>query len=163
MRRVIGKPEQAHGVRSEAAYVDHARRFLLRHGIPPSRMREASERPPAYVSGGWWVCKCPCGNAPQAHPGGEPGWPEPVAVCLECGLIFRPVFPKDWKQAEAALLERPDPGTRHYFPHKDAAAWVGEDKAQTVAYLRRENKDQAAAIAHDRRRLGHPDDGGDPA
>lgn len=158
VRHCIGKPQQAHGVDSEAAYLLHAKRFLLRHGIPPSVMTEATERPPAYVSGGWWVVKCPCGNAPAAHPGGEPGWPRPIAVCLECGAIYRPTFPKDHAEAEAALLERPDPATRHYFPHEDCAAWVGEGKGQTVAYLRKENRDRAADLQRDRARF-RPHDG----
>lgn len=163
LRHVVAKPPHQHGVDSEAAYLDHARRFLLRHGLRPALVREVSERPPAYVSGGAWVVKCGCGNAPSAHPGGEPGWPKPVAVCLECGAVYRPVFPKDWAVAEEILLERPDPATRHFFPHEDCAAWVGEDRAQTCAYLRAENKREAATIARDRARFGHLDRDGESA
>jgi hypothetical protein len=160
LRDVIAKPEHQHGVGSEEAYLDHARRFLLRHGLRPALVREVAERPHAYVSGGAWVVKCGCGNAPSAHPGGEPGWPRPIAVCLECGAVTRPIFPKDWAAAEEALLERPDPSTRHFFPHKDHAAWVGETKAQTVAYLRKENADQGETIERDRRRFPrHREDG----
>lgn len=136
----IGGPEVAHGVKSEADYLAFARGFLLRHGLRPGSMYESDTQPPAYVSGGWWVCKCPCGNAPSAHPGdGSEAWPRPVAVCFECGIVYRPVFPDDRAEAEAELLKRPV-SNRHYFPHKETAAWVGESRAQTVAYLRRENK-----------------------
>jgi hypothetical protein len=160
VRHVIGTPVQAHGVANEAAYLEHARRFLLRHGMPAALVKEVGLGLAAYVSGGWWVVKCPCGNAPAAHPGdGTDAWPRPIAICLECGSVYRPAFPRDWKAAEATLLERPDPATRHYFPGKDEAAWVGEDRGQTVAYLRRENEKNAAAIAQDRARL-LPRDGG---
>lgn len=155
LRHAIAKPPEQHGVGSEAAYLAHARAFLLRLGIPPGRMRAVPGPSRAYVSGGAWVVKCGCGNAPSAHPGGAPGWPRPIAVCLECGAVHEAVvFPADWAAAEAVLLERPDPATRHYFPHRELAAWVGEDKAQTVAHLRRENAARADDIARDARRLG---------
>lgn len=162
LRHVIAKPIHQHGVDSEEAYLLYARRFLLRHGLRPSMVREVTERPPAYVSGGCWVVKCGCGNAPSAHPGGEPGWPRPIAVCLDCGAVYRPVFPKDGATAEELLLERPDPGSRHFFPHKDCAAWVGEGKAQTCAYLRAENAKEAATIARDRTRFPRHDEGEQP-
>ena len=141
LRGAIGGPELVHGVASAGEYRDHARRFLARVGVPPDRWLRPVLPRPAYVSGGCWLVKCDCGNAPSAHPGdGTDAWPEPIAVCLECGALHRPVFPADRALAEAALLERPDPASRNYFPHKDLAALVGEDRAQTVAYLRRENR-----------------------
>jgi hypothetical protein len=159
LRRVIGTPVQHHRVDSEAAYVSYAKKFLLRLGVPPQMVRESAERPHAYVSGGSWVVKCPCGNAPSAHPGdGTPAWPQPVAVCLECGAVYRPVFPADREEAEAALLARPDPATRHYFPHRSQAAWVGEAKGQTAAYLRSENTARSRDIKRDRSRFPHHTD-----
>lgn len=143
----IGNPETAHAVESEAEYLQFARGFLLRMGMLPKAMYESDVRPPAYVSGGWWVCKCPCGNAPSAHPpDGTDAWPEPVAVCLECGIVYRPLFPEDWREAEAVLLERPV-ANRHYFPHAETAAWVGSP-AQSVASLQAENR--ARGVGADR-------------
>jgi hypothetical protein len=142
-RAAIATPEHWYGVHSEAECVAHAKGFLVRLGVPPAAVRESGRMPHAYVSGGAWLVRCACqeGAVVSAHPGdGTAAWPRPVAVCLACGAILRPVFPADRAAAEAALLERPDPANRHFFPHEDQAAWVGERRGQTVADLKRENR-----------------------
>lgn len=81
-------------------------------------VHESGQRPTAYVSDGRWVCDCSCGNSPSV----DPEWR--LAVCFRCGAIIRPLVPPDVGAAEAALLARPHPSLRHYFPgHKEARKW----------------------------------------
>lgn len=138
IRAAIGTAAEAHNLASAADYRELARVFVVRSGL--GGLHERSERPPAYVSAGRWVVDCPCGNGPAAHPGGAEGWPDPVAVCLECGAVYRPVFPRDREAGEAALLAREHPHQRHWFPHASVAARRGLARAETVRGLLAENK-----------------------
>lgn len=115
LSKVVGGPEQAHGVRSEAEYRLRAKSFLLRHGLQPILV-ERTERPEAYVSDSRWVIDCDCGNGPSA----SPEWG--IAICLECGAVYRPTFPEDLGDVEAALLARPSPRNRHWHPERETAA-----------------------------------------
>jgi hypothetical protein len=137
IRNKIGGPAEAHNVNSPEEYRAHARIFLKGLGVPPAEwLRPGGERP-AYVSGGWWVVRCDCGNAPSA----SPEWG--LAICLECGYEFAPVFPKDRAEAEAALLARPI-DHRHFFP-ANAAKHLGlAHDGETARGLHRENKAHGA-------------------
>ena len=133
LRTAIGDPTIVHGVASADDYRAHARSFLKALGVPPGEwLRPGGERP-AYVSGGCWVVRCGCGNAPSAsHAWG-------LAICLECGAEYVPVFPKDRARAEAVLLRRPLEH-RHYFP-PGAARHLGlAHDGETAAGLHRENR-----------------------
>lgn len=133
LRDVIGTPKELHGVESADAYIAKAKAFLVRHGQKPS-IREVAERPDAYISDGRWVCRCACGNGCAAHPEWE------IAVCFECGTLYRPVFPDGRQLAEAVLLARPHSHNRHYFPTDETARIHGIPKRETVLGLARENR-----------------------
>jgi len=132
LRTAIGEPTIVHGVSSADEYRTYARAFLKAVGVPPNEwLRPMGERP-AYVSGGCWVVRCGCGNAPSA----SHAWS--LAVCLECGAEYTPLFPADRKRAEAVLLLRPVQH-RHYFP-KAAAHHLGlAHDGETARGLHREN------------------------
>lgn len=132
LRNVIGRPQQAHGVKSEQEYRQAARRFLLKHGLPPI-LTERDERPVAYVSDGRWVCDCDCGNGPSV----SPEWG--LAVCFECGSVWRPMLPEEWEEVERLLLARPHPRLRHFFPSVGVALGKGRMQTETVDDLAAEN------------------------
>ena len=134
----IGGPREAHGVSTEAEYraraLGHSAN-MRRAGYPvPERLTEREERPDAYISCGRWVVDCDCGNGPSTSP------ELPVAICFDCLSVWYPRFPSDWQAAETALLERPDPDSRHWFPTLSLAARNGLEKAETVALLKAENE-----------------------
>lgn len=131
--RVIGRPEQAHRVKTPEEYRQKAQAFLLRHGASPV-LRERTEQSPAYVSDGRWVCDCDCGNSPSV----SPEWG--MAVCFECGSVWQPTMPADYREAERILLARSSVFNRHYFPTDHLARRRGLVRAETVADLRRENR-----------------------
>lgn len=133
LRQRIGNPEIAHGVDSPEAYREHARVFLAKAGMVDV-LHEVAERPAAFVSDGRWVCGCACGNGPSAHP--EWG----LAICLECGAVLRPRFPRDWRVVETVLLERPEPHQRHHFPDDEVARAHGLERRERLANLRAENR-----------------------
>ena len=65
----------------------------------------------ARVSAGSWVVDCLCGAGNAV----DPAWP--VAYCFGCGAVHAAVrFPADIDAITAALLQRPDPRTRHWTP-----------------------------------------------
>jgi Zn ribbon nucleic-acid-binding protein len=75
----------------------------------------------AYVSDNRWVANCPECN------GGIAAWDEnPHGCCLDCGHVYVVKFPKDYKIAEALLLQRP-PEHRHWMAH------LGEPVANLAA------------------------------
>lgn len=100
----------------------------------------------AYVSGGWWVVRCAeqhggtwgegCRNCPHADPDAK------IAICLNCGRVYDVEFPPDRKEAEAALLARPEPRTRSYFWHKSHPLHLTGGKPEKAATLRAENADK---------------------
>ena len=113
----IGRPINAHGVRSPDEYRAYARRMLdelnARFGLNLAvAVREG--RPPALINAGRWLVVCPCGNAPSA----DPDWG--LAICLECGSEFRPVFPSDVAGIETALLDRTKSPQRNWNPGETA-------------------------------------------
>jgi hypothetical protein len=78
----------------------------------------------AEVNHGRWLVRCPfCSGAEEADPG------EPIFYCLSCGNnavgaetaplpghIMLVMFPDNRTEIEAALLARPDIGTRNWAP-----------------------------------------------
>lgn len=127
----IGNPETAHDVATPEEYRLKARRALGVHGLA-IHMRGGTQ-PDAFVSAGRWVCMCECGNAPSAHP----NWG--FAVCFECGLETRPIFPANWRTYESVLLAREHAGVRHWFSTEESER-RGMKKTQSVLDLARENR-----------------------
>lgn len=148
----IGNPETQHGV----ADVEEYKRFALGvlrqlHPRTAPKLIERTERPAAYVSDGRWVMDClACGNGPSAHP--EWG----IAVCCECGAVYKPTFPKDWSSAERVLLARDLPAQRHFFPDVTVATSKGLAKAETVGDLIRENAERGVPIGPAESKKGGP-------
>ena len=134
LMRVIGTPVQAHAVDSAEAYLDKARKYRAAHGLDPI-LTVRPEQPMAFVSDGRWVIDCDCGNGPSA----SHEWAG-LAVCFECGSVYQARFPGDRAQAEEALLARPSPLQRHYYPDDETAKRAGLPKAENAASLRAENR-----------------------
>ena len=136
----IGTPEIAHRVYSPEEYVAWVRvNHVQTYGGLPADVRESGLVLDAYVSDGRWVVQCPCGNGNSAHP----RWG--IAACVECGAIHGVRFPANWERAERILLEREHPHQRHWFPTDEIARRQGLPTAETVASLRRENRERAKA------------------
>jgi hypothetical protein len=87
----------------------------------------------AYVNHGRWVADCPrpyCGGAEQLHDTerreacwvelhdqDQPGHERSVYFhCRNCDLITSVDWPADAARIRAALMERPVPQTRNWFP-----------------------------------------------
>ena len=132
----IGRPDAIWYCRTPEEYVENVRRYRVESGRAAAsgvEVYESNLRPTAYVSDGRWVCDCSCGNSPSV----EPDWH--LAVCSTCGAILRPLVPPDVAAAEAALLARPHPNLRHYFPgSKEARKW-GLRVRERAPDLEREN------------------------
>ncbi len=127
----ITGPRQAHGARTPDEYLEIQRTFIARLAAsgraPVASTYAAPDGAAAYVSGGRWKVKCPCGNAPSA----SPEWD--LACCLECGAIFRRLaWPPERAQIEALLLARPA-HARHWRP------------GETVAFLEAENAEHGVS------------------
>ena len=123
---VIGTPVECLRVLSEAHYRLWAKEVLSGHGSSPI-LHDSSEQAAAVVNDGRWIVRCACTNAAIAHPGGAEGWPDPIAICAECGTVYRPTFPKNRASAEAALLARPEVRTRHWEAHERLADLINEN------------------------------------
>lgn len=143
LQNQLGTPETQHNVRSAQEYMEWALIASVNtYGVKP--VLDARSKPtlryggdlPAHVNTGRWIVTCPCGNHPSAHP----EWN--LACCVECGTYYKLNMPKNWKKAEALLLQRPIPN-RRWYPHKASAAEHGLKKAETLATLQRENKEHA--------------------
>jgi hypothetical protein len=123
LRNVIGGPREAHGVDSPDSYARRAKAFLIKHGLSTG-LQDRPQTPSAYVSDGRWVVDCDCGNAPSAsHEWG-------LAICFECGSVYRPHFPADRGEIEAELLKRPV-ANRHFF----GDTWVAFRRRRSVDTL----------------------------
>lgn len=106
---------------------------------------------PVYISVGCYVADCPnreCNGAAAV-------WIEnPQACCLDCGTVFKPVWPTktqiggEMADAVEVLSLRPNPMWRNFHPHK-----LGE----TVADLKAQNLAMGDAIPGGRAAKGpHP-------
>ncbi len=136
LRTEIGRPSIVHAVpnanggwsypvQSEADYRAFALDLLRKQG-KPQLLVERPETPLAFVSDGRWVVDCLCGNGPSA----SPEWG--VAICCECGALYRPTFPADAATAETTLLARPWPQQRHYQPDRQTLADLQHENARLL-------------------------------
>lgn len=92
----------------------------------------------AYVNFGRWVADCPieCGCALELRPG------QLTFACVECKTITLLEWPDDPDGIWEALLERPAPKTRNWFPEgHELALRSGSPHGQTVQELRDETHD----------------------
>ena len=103
----IGTPLHQHNAETPGAYeiiqrlsfIDGKRKFPFLEWPEPHEM---SSELHAEINHGCWIVRCPCGNAPSAHP----LWC--LACCFECGAVYRHVVvPEDWRATEQVLLCRP--------------------------------------------------------
>lgn len=139
LKDVIGTPVECLRVASEDEYRRKVLAIQKGQGLIP-RLTETGEKRPVHVSDGRWVLDCDCGNGCLAHPGGAKGWPQPVAMCTECGNVYVPVFPDQRKEVEATLLARPVMH-RHFFPDEETALKRGLRQGESLADLKSENTD----------------------
>lgn len=116
-------PRQVHMVDSPEAYRQMAREFGARTGLFIG-LTENAGLAEAYVSHDRWVIDCVCGNGPSC----APDWPE--AVCLECGRVWTPVFPRSWIRIEATLTERTHVRTRNWHLGETVLDLEAETEAQ---------------------------------
>jgi hypothetical protein len=92
----------------------------------------------AYVNHGRWIADCPrdCGSALILQ-NGQGGY-----HCPECGHLTTVEWPADVEGITAALMERPIPKTRNWFPEGHTLALrAGCEHGQTVQQLRDETHD----------------------
>lgn len=151
LQNVIGTPVEGLRVKSEDQYRAKALAIQKGLGVQP-RLVETGKRRPAYVSDGRWVLDCDCGNGCLAHPGdGSKAWPRSVAICTECGNVYTPRFPEERKAVEAALLVRPNPLNRHFFPDKTTARQRGFGRGEVLEDLERENTERGLSARKRRR------------
>lgn len=81
----------------------------------------------ALISGGKWLVRCVCGNAPSV----APEWR--LALCFECGAVYEDlVLPDAQPDITAALLERPSPSQRHWTPGETADDLRAENRRNGV-------------------------------
>ncbi len=120
LANTIGTPVECLKIGSEMEYMIWARQVMHAHGVTPILKDWTGDQPAAYVNDGRWAARCLMDtNTCIAHPGGSAEWPNPVAVCAECGTVYRPVFPANRELAEIVLLARPDVRQRHWFGDRD--------------------------------------------
>lgn len=89
----------------------------------------------AYVNHSRWISECPngCGCALQLEPR------QTTFHCSECLAILPVDWPPDAQEIWDALMERPVPRTRNWFPAgHDLAVRANCPHGQTVAQLREE-------------------------
>jgi len=132
MTTTLFTPLQVHGVRTDVEYRQAQRDHLLRlrQSRPSLAVREpwrAQERPPVIVSGGKWLVRCACGNAPSV----APEWR--LALCFECGAVYEDLaMPEGQTEISAALLERQSASQRHWTPGETAADLRAENRRNGV-------------------------------
>lgn len=85
--------------------------------------RHVGDPVPVKVSESCWQLVCSCGNTPMY----DPEWA--LACCYTCGAVYDQGPPKDWREIERVLLNRPNQINRHML--------VG----QTLDELRAENRE----------------------
>lgn len=128
----VTHPQQAHRTVEdvEAAWQRWADREGLtvrrRQGDYSTDLRRSRKAIVVHISGGKWI-----GDCPECR-GGVAGWPcHPHGACLDCGTIFKLLYPTPAECLELADLLRVRPEReRNYFPH------LGED----IEMVRRENR-----------------------
>mgnify|MGYP003394655657 FL=1 len=121
-QRLYG-PFDGHRVRTETEYRRVAADYLGRNRSGP--LRDAEGGPPkALVNHGYWMVRCICSNCPLTSPA------VPIACCMDCGLVWHPLFPsaREIAEIESLLLRRPV-AARNYDPVRE-----------TVEHIRWENE-----------------------
>lgn len=84
-------------------------------------------KPTVFVSGGKWVVRCLCGNAPSV----DPEWR--MALCFECGAQYEGLdIPEEHREIAALLLRRPNVSNRHWSPPETVADLEAENRAHGV-------------------------------
>lgn len=120
---VIMSPLHVHGARTEREYEALQRRMIANGRIAHHALNwrdpwESEDQPPVFISGGKWLVRCECGNAPSVHP----EWL--VSRCFECGAIYRGLaLPVNADRIEAVLALRPRPSNR---------AWSGSETVEDL-------------------------------
>lgn len=98
----------------------------------PAAIEVAAAPPlPAFVAQGRWVVDCPdCGSNRSMVWLSEPLYMCPVCWNASAGGDWRRVEVRaDWREVEAALLERSLPDSRNCLPTETVAALVAENAA----------------------------------
>lgn len=126
----IGRPLEAHGVRTVEDYRGRQRQILadLRAAYPTRPFPEpwvSTRTVTPRIDCGRWIVDCPhCGNGPSY----DPEWQ--MALCCECGASFEHVVPTHgYEEIEAALLVRPLMHQRFWVPGERAADLARETAA----------------------------------
>ena len=104
----------------------------------------------AYVYAGDWVADCPrpggvCGNVEFLHRPSRMGGPRDVPVdfflCSHCGMQAPVSWPDNQHAILAALMRRPVPGTRNWYPtDHPVAVRFGLPHGQSVGDLEAESE-----------------------
>lgn len=103
---------------------------LAKRKIPEQGISESSLK--AYINHGTWLVKCECGGC-------EKVWEEGLMMCMSClnakyGHKYRrTTFPKQRKEIEILLINRPLPN-RNWYP------------GETLAFLKVENEAHKAEL-----------------
>lgn len=95
----------------------------------------------AYINFNRWVADCPtgCGSAFGLQPH------EQIVQCTECGNICPVQWPPDADELWEALMERPLPRTRNWFPKDHPLAVAsGSTHGETAEGLRKEAREYMA-------------------
>ena len=98
----------------------------------------------AYVNFSRWVADCPmgCGNATALESNQATFFCAPSGGCGHIGEVD---WPSDGPEIWEALMERPMPKTRNWFPHNhDLALKSGCPHGQTPTQLRDETRENGA-------------------
>ena len=125
--KTIMGPLYVHGARTECEYADlQARAIAVGRAVRPAlnwRDPWVVDSPQqAFVSGGKWLVRCSCRNAPSA----SIEWS--IARCFECGAVYTNIeWPDNAIEIERVLCLRPHPSNR---------AWIA---GETVDDLKDEN------------------------
>jgi hypothetical protein len=108
--------------------VSDPRAYLERFGYDPPPLDQVDEQArPAEVevNAGQWIWHCSCGIGGTDDPprgGGVAWWDVPLGWCPRCrnddiGGSWRSLrFPAEAAAIQQALMKRPDPTTRHWWP-----------------------------------------------
>lgn len=129
------------GIAVEDARREWVQKLRVMHGLPLVTDWTPKGKVEAEIHQGRWVVECPVPGCTNAELG-DPAWPRFVC-CGGCGCgPLAVVFPAARQEIEALLLERPVPATRGWLKH------------ETVADLKRENKEHADDMARARELMG---------
>jgi hypothetical protein len=97
----------------------------------------------AYINHGRWIAECPneCGCARQLDPH------ETLFQCSECLAVLPIDWPDDADDLWDALMERPIPRTRNWFPDgHPLAARCGAPTGQSAQDLRDEQAEHERGV-----------------